>query len=293
MEIYQLKIFRDLATELSFVRVASLNFITQPAVSFQIKKLEDELGIKLLERAPRRVILTNEGRLILPYVEEIIKLSQNLKTLSGEVVHQPSGEVRIASIHSIGMYEIGPHLKEFLLICPRIHVRLQYLQASEIYELLIKKKIDLGIVAYPQSHPLIDVTPFGEDKLTLIVPPGHRFAQRQSVNISQLDGESFIAFDEGVPTREAIDEMFRDGNISVDIRMTNDNIYAIKSAVQANIGISIVPESTVDEEVRHGLLKCITVKGMKLARPRAIVTRKKRALSKAATFFLDSIQRFG
>lgn len=289
MELYQLKIFRDLASELSFVRVATINHITQPAVSFQVKKLEDELGIKLLDRAPRRVALTNEGRLLLPYVEEILKQSQNLKTLSGEVLLQPAGEVRIATIHSIGMYEIGHFLKQFLLICPRIHLRLQYLQASEIYDLILRKKIDLGVVAYPQSHPLIDTVSFGSDRLTLVIPPDHRFSRRQSVALSDLEGESFIAFDEGVPTREAIDELFRTENISVDIRMTNDNIYAIKSAVQANIGISIVPESSVQEEIRHGSLRSVSIRSLKLTRPRAIITRKKRPLTKAASLFLDSM----
>lgn len=292
MELYQLKIFKDLATELSFVRAAQLNFITQPAVSSQIKRLEQELGLKLLERTPRRVSLTNEGRLILPYAEEILRSSQNLMTLSGEVVHRPGGEVKIASIHSIGMYEIGPLLKRFLLVCPKIHVRLQYLQSAEIYELLIKKKIDLGIVAYSQPHPLIQITPFGTDRLVLIVPPTHRLANKQRVNLSQIDGESFIAFDEGLPTREAIDDMLRSAKIAVDIRMTNDNIYAIKSAVQANIGISFVPESTVREELRHGMLKSLVVRGAQSVRPRSIVTHKKRALSKAAALFMDSMKSF-
>lgn len=289
MDLHQLQLFRDLALELSFVKAARLNHITQPAVSFQIKKLEEQLGLKLFERVPRRVALTNEGRLLLPHVEEILKSCNNLKTFSGEVMQLPSGEVTIASIHSIGMYELGASLRRFLSVYPRIHVRLKYIQASEIYDLVQKKKVDLGIVAFPEAVPLINSVPFGTDKLVLAVPPGHRFATKLSVKLEQLEGERFIAFDEGIPTREAIDNILRQAKVSVDIRMTNDNIYAIKSAVQAKLGIAFVPDSTIAEEVRHGVLCAVNVRGADLKRPRAIITHSKRQLSRPAEMFLRSI----
>lgn len=289
MNLHQLKLFRDLATELSFVRVAQLNFLTQPAVSLQIKNLEQELGIPLFERASRRVSLTNEGRLLLPEAEDILRRCQNLRTLSGEAQHLPSGEVRLASIHSIGMYEIGPLLKDFLLSHPRIHVRLQYLQASDIYDLVIRKKVDIGLVAFPQTHPLLDIIPFGEDAMVVVVPPGHSLWGKQSVPLARLRGEAFIAFDEGLPTRAAIDDLLRKSKVEVDIRVTNDNVYAIKSAVQAKLGLSIVPSSTVEEEVRHGLLHTLKIRDANLARPRGLILRKKRTLSKAAEIFLNRI----
>ncbi len=292
MNLHQLKLFRDLSIELSFVRVAQINHLTQPAVSLQIKNLEAELGIAIFERAPRRVALTEQGRALLPLVEDILKSCANLRSLSAGVAHHTSGDVRIASIHSIGMYELGAILRRFLQGYPRIHVRLQYLQAAEIYDLVLRKKLDLGIVAYPHSHHLIDVIPFGSDSLTLVVPHGHRLAQRNSIRLQDLSGEPFIAFDEGIPTREAIDELLKEQGVRVDVRMTNDNVYAIKSAVQANLGIAFVPSLTVEEEVRRGLLHTVSVRGMKTVRPRAIIVRKKHTLTKAAQIFLREIRMY-
>src|SRR3990167_10114348 len=192
MEFRDLKIFRDIAHEKSFVKTAKLNFLTQPSISTHLKHLEEKLGARLFERVPRKVTLTKEGELLLPHVEDLLLRHDNLKTCLAHAKHIPVGDVRIATIYSIGMYELAPFLKKFIRTYPEIHIHHQYRQADLIYDLILEDKIDLGIVAYPDTRAKIKVTPFGMDHLLLIVPPHHRLAKRKRIRLEQIQGEPFI-----------------------------------------------------------------------------------------------------
>ncbi|MBI4431664.1 MAG: LysR family transcriptional regulator [Candidatus Omnitrophica bacterium] len=286
MEIRQLKIFRDIAHEKSFVKTAKLNFLTQPSISTHLKHLEEDLGVKLFDRAPRRVTLTKEGSLLLPYVEDLLIHCENLKLRVAEARQIPRGDIRIATIYSVGMYELAPFLKKFIRTYPEIHVHLQYRRADIVYDLVLKNKIDVGIAAYPEVRAKIKVTPFGSDRLVLIVPPHHPFAKRRRIRLERIQGESFIAFDRGIPTREAIDRVLDQMGIKVEIRMSNDNVDTLKRAVEVGLGISIVPSKTVMEEVRKGTLKSIHIDRVKLNRPLGILTLKERVLGNSVQLFI-------
>src|SRR3989338_6318615 len=153
MEFRDLKIFRDIAQEKSFVKTAKLNFLTQPSISSHLKHLEEELGVKLLERVPRKVTLTRDGELLLPHVEDLLLRYENIKTFVAKTKAITKGDVRIATIYSVGMYELSPILKKFISSYPDVHLHLQYRPAEMIYDLILKNEIDLGIVAYPETRP--------------------------------------------------------------------------------------------------------------------------------------------
>ena len=292
MNITQLRLFRDIARELSFIKVARQNHITQPAVSVHIKKLEDALGKKLFIRTPHNIQLTPEGMIILPDVKEILRLCDNLKIRSSYSQGVLEGNIRIASIHSIGMYEMGDFLSSFMKTFPKVHIHLEYRRFDDIYALLLKEKIDLGIVAFPEKRSNIETIPFGEDELVLIVPKGHHLSTKKTVLLEQIDREPFIAFDEGIPTREATDQIFIEKNITVDLRMTNDNIYTLKKAVEANIGVAIVPANSVNEEVHQGTLSRLKIRNANLTRPLSVLKLKKTKLSKPLEIFVDSLLAF-
>ncbi len=292
MNIKQLKLFRDIARELSFVKVAQQNHITQPAVSVHIKKLENELGKKLFSRTPHNTLLTADGEVILDDVKEILRLCEGLKIRSSYSQGILEGNIRIAAIHSVGMYEIGDFLSSFMRSFPRVHIHLEYRRADEIYRLLNKEAIDIGMVAYPEKRTNIISTPCGEDALVLITHPGHQFANRKSVLLNHLNNQSFIAFESGIPTREAIDEVLAENNITVDNRMTNDNIFTLKKAVEAGIGISIVPSNSVDEEVQKGSIVRLPIKDINLTRPIALLQRKKHKPNKPLETFIHHLLNF-
>jgi len=293
MNLTQLKLFRDIARELSFVKVAKQNHITQPAVSVHIKKLEESLDKKLFVRTPHNIQLTAEGMMLLPDVKEILRLCDSLKIRSSYSQGVLEGNIRIATIHSIGMYEMGDFLTSFMKAFPKVRIHLEYRRYDEIYDLLLKEIVDLGIVAYPEKRTRIESIPYGEDELVLIVAKGHRFYNKKTVLLKQIDREPFIAFDEGIPTREATDRLFREKDITIDLRMTNDNIYTIKKAVEANVGVSIVPANSVDEEVHQGTLGRVKIRDAKLARPLALLKLKKTKLSTPLHIFVTRLLAFG
>lgn len=292
INLIQLKLFRDIARELSFIKVAEQNHITQPAVSVRIKKLEHELGKKLLTRTPHNVQLTPEGALILEDVKKILYLCENLKIRSNYKQETMEGNIRIAAIHSFGMYEIGDFLSSFMKDYPKIHIHLEFRRSDEIYSLLLTERIDVGVVAYPEKRTRIEMLPLGQDELVLIVDKNHRFRDKKSINLAQINNEPFVAFEEGLPTREAIDQILDEKNIHVDIRMTNDNIYTLKKVVAAGIGVSIVPVSSVNEEVLGGVLNSVKIRDINLYRPLSLLKLKKNILSPPIEVFVARLLAF-
>jgi DNA-binding transcriptional LysR family regulator len=292
MNITQLRLFRDIARELSFVKVAQQNHITQPAVSVHIKKLEDELGKKLFSRTPHNIRLTSDGEMILEDVKEILRLCEGLKIRSSYSQGILEGNIRIAAIHSVGMYEIGDFLSSFMRAFPQVHIHLEYRRADEIYSLLTKEAIDVGMVAYPEQRTNIEATPCGEDTLVFIAHPGHALASRKSVLLKHVMDQPFIAFESGIPTREAIDKVLAEHGVCVDYRMYNDNIFTLKKAVEAGIGVSIVPANTVDEEVQKGSLVRLPIRDTKLTRPIALLQRKNHNPNKPLELFIRHLLDF-
>ena len=292
MNITQLKLFRDIARELSFVKVAQQNHITQPAVSVHIKKLENELGKKLFSRTPHNTQLTADGEVILDDVKEILRLCEGLKIRSSYSQGILEGNIRIAAIHSVGMYEMGDFLSSFMQSYPRVHIHLQYRRADEIYRQLGKEVIDIGMVAYPEKRTNIISTSCGEDDLVLITHPSHILARRKSVLLKHVQDQNFIAFESGIPTREAIDGVFAENQITVNNRMSNDNIFTLKKAVEAGIGISIVPANSVDEEVQKGSIVRLPIRDIELTRPIALLQRKKHKPNKPLEVFIRHLLDF-
>lgn len=292
MNLTQLKLFAEIASELSFVKVAKQNHISQPAVSVHIKKLEDALGQKLLTRNTQGTQLTPEGLLILEDVKSILQLCDNLKIRSNYSQGVLEGNIRVAAIHSVGMYEIGDFLASFMKAYPKVKIHLEFRHSEEIYDLLYSEKIDVGVVAYPEKRTRIKSIPYTNDELVLITPLSHRFAHKKQLSIKQLEGEAFIAFDESIPTRVAIDKVMAKYNVAVDIRMTNNNVFTLKKAVEAGVGLALVPSASVVEELRRGTLKSIKLSDVSMTRPLSLVHLSKMKPNTPTQTFIEQLLSF-
>lgn len=287
MKLIQLKIFKDIATHKSFVKAAHDNFLSQPSISLYLKQLEEELGVKLIDRAPRKVALTPLGEQYLGKVNEIIRLCEELsanKYTPNEVLR---GEIKIASIHSIGMYELDNVFQYFMKTYPRVRINLQYHDSFKIYNMIQKQEAHVGLVAYPSRHTGVKHKVYKKSELCLAVYPSHRFANRTYIDVKELMGESFVLFDAKIPTRRKIDAFLREAGVSVDVKMTNNNIYAIKKAITAELGISIVPRPTVKDELAAGTIKTVSLKGDTIERPLAYLLSKDNELTKVTQAFVD------
>ena len=291
MHIETLKVFCDVVETGSFSAAASQNFITQSAVSQQLRTLESKYHCKLLERGRSGAKPTPAGEILYRSSREILEKYREIETQlqeSGKVV---SGSLRVAIVYSVGLHELPPYMKEYLREFPQVNVHLEYSRPNKIYDDTIAGRIDLGIVAYPSKHPQVTVIPFREDRLVVVCPPDHPFATLKKAGIGKLDGQPFVAYERDISTRKAIDQLLKDRNISVQYVGEFDNIETIKRAVEIGQGISIVPLASVQHELEHGTLRVVHLSDETLLRPLGIIHKRGRHLSPAAIKFIEVLRR--
>jgi DNA-binding transcriptional LysR family regulator len=289
MHIESLKVFCDLIDTRSFSKAATKNFVSQSAVSQQIRALEDKFNRRLVERSRGGTMVpTDAGMTFYQGCREIIdrfnSLTEEMKGL-GNIV---SGQVRVATIYSVGIHELSPVLKRFIKTYPQVNVHIEYSRPNKVYDDVINHVIDIGIVAYPTPRPQIEIIPFGNDPLVLVCSPEHALAGKKRIDIKGLDGLRFIGFERDIPTRKAVDKILRDRGVSVQYVMELDNIETVKQSVEADLGVTIVPRATVQNEVVAGTLRAVNFTES-FARPIGIIHRKGKILSAAARKFIDML----
>jgi LysR family transcriptional regulator, transcriptional activator of the cysJI operon len=290
MHIETLKVFCDLAESGSFSLAASKNFITQSAVSQQVRSLEERYGRELVERSKGHVRLTQAGDVLYRASKEIFQkyreIEDTLQTLSRSV----TGTVRVATVYSVGLYELSSPLKRYLRAFPEVTVHLEYTRANKIYEDVSRGNVDLGLVAYPSKRPQIMITPFREDQLVLICAPQHPFARLSRVSMKRLHGEKFVGFERDIPTRRALDRVFRQHGIVVHYVMEVDNIETLKRVVEIGSGISIVPQPTVLQEIKSKTLNAVQLTDKVLTRPLGMISKRGRRFTPAVQKFIDFLK---
>jgi DNA-binding transcriptional LysR family regulator len=287
MHIETLKVFCDLAETGSFSLAASKNFVTQSAVSQQVRSLEGRYGRELVERSRGRVRLTQAGEVVYQAGKEIVQKHREIEDSFQTLLRSVAGTVRVATVESVGLYELSSPLKRYLRTFPDVNVHLEYAQANKIYEDVSRGDIDLGIVAYPSKRPQILVTPFREDRLVLVCAPQHPFAQFHRISIKKLDGEKFVGFERDIPTRRALDRILRRHGVKVQYVMEVDNIETIKRVVEIGSGISVVPEPCIAQEIKNETLKAIQFTDEVMMRPLGIISKRGRRFSPAVHEFVE------
>jgi DNA-binding transcriptional LysR family regulator len=291
MHIETLKTFCDLVDTGSFSKAAQLNFISQSAVSQQLKALETRYRRPLLERGPRRgVTPTDAGRLFYQECKAILERFRTLEESIGTSSGTLSGVVRIATVYSVGLHKLPPYVSRFMKAHPRVKVHVEYSRTNKVCEACLTGLVDLGIVALPLPKSNLDVIPWHAEKLVLVCAPDHRLARRRQVSVGQLAGEAFIAFERDIPTRKTIDQILKTHRVAVDIAMEFDNIETIKRSVEVGSGLSILPDTTVVNEVRAGLLRAVDFVEGPFTRSVAIVHRRGHVSNAAAASFLQSLE---
>lgn len=287
MQIENFKIFADLVETKSFSKAAKLNGITQSAVSQQARSMERNFKTLMIDRSQKQFNLTREGQRIYEAAKEILHVYEKLASELQEMKKVISGTIRISTIYSIGLHELPPYIKKFLHDYPSVNVRIEYRRSNLVYEDILHNSVDFGLVAFPQKLRQIETLPFRNDRLVLITHPNHPLAKSSDVDLKSLAGHKFIGFDPDIPTRKAVDQIFRDNKLEITPVMEFDNIETVKRAVEIDHGIAIVPQATVQQEIRQGTLAAVPFKGKEFTRPLAILHRKGRVLTPAMKKFID------
>jgi len=289
MQIENFKIFADLVETKSFSKSAKLNGITQSAVSQQARAMERHFKTLLIDRSQKQFQLTREGQRVYESAKEMLHTYEKLLSELQEMKKVISGTIRIATIYSIGLHELPPYIKKFLHDFPSVNVRVEYRRSNLVYEDILHNSVDFGLVAFPVKVRQIESLPFRNDQLVLITHPQHPLAKRTEIELRELQGHKFIGFDPDIPTRKAVDHIFRENKLEIEPVMEFDNIETVKRAVEIDHGIAVVPLATVLQEGRQGSLSIVTFKGKEFTRPLAILHRKGRVLTPAMKKFIETL----
>ncbi len=285
-----LKLFRDIALTRSFSKAARMNGRSQSAASQHVHEVERELGAALLDRRTRPLELTPAGKLYADFCRDMLRRESQFGAALEALKLRVEGEVRVASIYSIGLSEMA-HLREkFMERCPEAQLSVEYLHPDKVYAAVLADRADLGFVSYPAPTRGLTVIPWRNERMAVAAPPNHPLAQRETLYPRDLDGTDFVAFDPDLAIRRELDRFLREQGVGVRVAMQFDNILMVKEAVSLGGGVSILPERTMQPEIQQGRLKSIPLHAPSLFRPIGIIHGRKRVLAPAVRSFLDLLR---
>lgn len=283
----QLKVFRDIAQTRSISRAAELNHISQSAASQALKSLERELQLDLVDRRRRPVRLTQAGEALFDASRDLVRRFEQLDAQLGALREELAGVVRVASIYSIGLYEMTRRKAEFEQLHPETTVHLEFMRPEAIYKAVEEDRADLGLVSYPSSSRELETINWRTERMVLVCHPGHELANKAAVSPADLARTDFISFDPGLKIRHAIDRFLRERGVHREIAYEFDNIQMIKEALSLGQGVSILPERTVRQDVGAKRLTALPIEPDGLGRPVGVLRRRKKRLSRTAERFLE------
>lgn len=294
MDLETAKLFHDIAQTRSLSKAATLNDVSQSAVSQQVQELERTLGVMLLDRSRRPVLVTPAGEIYARFCSDVLQRKADLDDALAELRNQVEGAVRVASIYSVGMSELVQFERTFTERHPHAEVALLYLRPEKVYEAVLEDRADIGLVSYPEPRRDLNVLPWRREEMVVAASPDHPLAKLAAkvqgpLPVEELRGIDFIGFDEELPIRHHVDEFLREREVEVNLAMHFDNIEMVKEAVAHRMGVGILPYRSMREEIRQKRLTAIRLAGETLYRPVGIIHRKKKRLNRVGEAFLEML----
>jgi DNA-binding transcriptional LysR family regulator len=285
MQIESLKVFCDLVESESFTRAAQINKVTQSAVSQTITTMERQFKALLVERSKKHFRMTREGEVVYQQSKQILQNFEALHSKIQEIQNVVSGNIRVASVYSLGLHELPPYIRRFMQQYPEVNVQLEYKHPSEVYEDVLSNVVDIGMLTCPHPDRRLELVSLRKDRLVLICNPQHPFARLKSIGLKALKGQKFISFEKDMDTRQVVDKIFKDAGIMVEHVNEFNNIETVKRAVEIDAGVALVPEVTVKLETANRTLAAVTLEGNH-SWPVGLVYKKGRVLSPALKKFV-------
>jgi DNA-binding transcriptional LysR family regulator len=277
LENFRLVVFRTVAKQLNFRKAAEELYLTQPAISLQIKALEEDLGTQLFDRSGNQVMLTAAGRVLLEHAEQahalLAQAEQQIAAVSGDL----AGRLALGASTTIVQYVLPQLLGQFCREYPRVRPTLISGNTEEIVEALQQRKIALGLIEGPARSRDVKTEPFLADEMVLIVPSAHEWAERASIQTSDLRSAPLLMRERGSGSRRVIElALDRHGlkRGALQIAMELDSTEAIKSSVEAGLGVGFVSRWAIAKDLRlGGSFKRIVVDGLRIQRDLLVAYR--------------------
>ncbi len=287
MDFDQLETFLEVARHTSFSRAAEKRFRTQPAVSSQIRALEEEVGARLFDRSGGKVALTAAGKVFQRYVEEAIEARRITLANISEMERVPRGEIVVGANEGTCLHILPEVFAEFKKQYPDVAVSINRAERARILESIIDNTVDFGIVSMPVKDTRMTVVPIHRDELVIIAAPGHPLARRKQAKVADA-AEYPLLMPKVGRTRDALDSLFDERKLKPSISMELDSSELLKRFAAAGVGVGFIAASNVAEDVRAGALASIAIADATVRRDLALVFRKDKALSRAALAFIET-----
>jgi len=273
LENFRLKVFRAVAEHLNFHKAAEQLFLTQPAVTLQIKALESDLGVRLFDRAGGRVSLTRLGAVLLTYANKLAATASEAERELGCEDSKVIGELSLGVSTTIAQYVLARLWQAFCTEHRQVELTLHSGNTSGIVRLLLDSKVSVGLIEGPARERGVRSEPFMDDELVLIAPPD---CSDKNLSQSELVKETLLVREQGSGSRQVVETTLKKAGLPLkDFKkvMTFDSTEAIKSAVEVGNGMGFVSRWAISKELELGTLKVVEVKGLRVTRHFSLITR--------------------
>ncbi len=293
MDLRRLAVFAKVAELGSFSRAAEALSLTQPTVSEHVRALEDELGVQLLDRLGRGAAPTRAGQLLLGYAQRILALSREARQALDQFQGRMSGELVVGGSTIPGEYVLPGLIGRFKTKYPDISVSLLIGSSRQVTDWLEDGRVEVAVVGAPPAPRSLAARELMPDELVVVVPAGHPWAVRKSVSLADLKAEPLIVRERGSGSRDALERALGQANAALSgFRVVGEmgSTQAVKQAVRAGVGIAIISQRAVEDECRAGLLHCVKLKDLRVARAFYLATHRDRSRSPLAEAFVAFIE---
>lgn len=274
-----MKIFYFAAKYGNLSLAAEALYITQPAVTKGIQRLQEYYGVKFVNRFGKKLALTDAGEILYDIAEKIFEMESKAEESISDFQQQKRGHIRIHSSESFGAYYLPSIINRFSKANPHIRISVNILPTEQVVENSISLNNDLGFISSPVEHNKVTVREVLEDRLVIVAPPDHPLTRKGSLEPRDLKGQSMIMHEKGSATRIFVDDFIRKNDISITIPLELSSNMAIKKAVQERIGIAMISRKIVSEEIQRGELKAILFSNQQMKRKFYMVHHKDKYFS--------------
>jgi DNA-binding transcriptional LysR family regulator len=293
MDLRRLEVFARVAELGSFSRAAEALFLTQPTVSEHVRALEDELGVALLDRLGRVTAPTRAGQLLLGYAQRLLALARETRQAMDEFQGRIAGPLALGGSTIPGEYLLPGLIGQFKAKHPDISVSLLIGSSRQVSDWIEEGRVELGVVGARPTARSLHARDLLVDELVMVVPAGHPWAGRGSVALAELRAEPLILRERGSGSRQALERALHEAGLDLGgFRIAGEiaSTQAVKQAVRAGIGVSLISRRAVQDECRAGLVACVEVADLKIARPFSLVTHRDRTRSPVAQAFIAYVE---
>lgn len=284
LTLRQLQCFSAVAKNLSYTRAAEELHLTQPAVSMQIRQLEQQAGLALTEQFGKKVHLTEAGTEVYRYARSILQQVDEMDDVLDKLKGFAGGRLKIAAISSANYFAprlLGTFQQRF----PEVSVSMDVTNQKAVLRQVIDNEVDMAIMGQPPKDSHVEAIAFMENPLVIVAPPEHRLAKRKRIAQKELEEEVFLVREPGSGTRGAMERFFREQKLKLTTGMGMGSLTSIKQGVQAELGLGLLPRGAVRLELQLGHLVELKVKGLPIQRHWYVVLHKGKRLSLAAEEF--------